>query len=228
MPRFRATVTEIATFGGHLRVRCAGQTPAFAPGQLALADWEREAPAQFILRRPLFPVAAAAGAELSFWLEASHPYAGLAPGDGLDLAGAVGQAVAWPARTARLLLIGDGLPALWPILTWALAQGWAVTWLWPAGVPEGALAALPAAVELAAGPPSAETVAWAEAIVLDVPEPAEAARRLRSLSPFRPTDFIRALRLPPLPCGFGGCQACWVETRRGRRLACQAGPFLPV
>jgi hypothetical protein len=228
MSRFRATVTEIATFGGHLRVRCAGQAPAFAPGQLALAHWDQAAPAHLSLRQPLFPVAAPAGAELSFWLAAGHPYAGLAPGDDLELAGAVGRALSWSPRTARLLLVAETLPALWPVMTWALAQGWAVTWLWPAGLPEGALATLPAAVELAAGPPTAEMVAWAEAIVLDVPEPAEAARRLRSLCPLRSADFVRALRLPPLPCGFGGCQACWVETRRGRRLACQDGPFLPI
>jgi hypothetical protein len=111
---------------------------------------------------------------------------------------------------------------------WALAQGWAVTWLWPDGLPDGVLAVLPAAVEALSGPPTAETVAWADVAVLDVPQPAAAARRLRSLSPLRPADFVQAVCLPALPCGFGGCQACWVETRRGRRLACIDGPILPV
>lgn len=224
MPFFRATVTEIATFGGHLRVRCAGPAPAFAPGQLALAG--RPAAPEF-LRQPLFPVAAAGG-ELTFWLEAGHPFAGLTPGDELDLAGAIGRTPRWPARAARLLLIADRLPALWPVMSWAVGQGWAVAWLWPAGVPEGALAALPAAVEILTGPPSAETAEWADVALLDVPEPAEAAHRLRALGPPRPPEFAQALCLPPLPCGFGGCQACWVEARRGRHLACQSGPFLAL
>ena len=39
-----------------------------------------------------------------------------------------------------------------------------------------------------------------------------------------PAGLIQALLTAPMPCGVGACQACWVETARGRQQVCQQGP----
>lgn len=225
MPHFDVRVTEIATFARHRIVRWpAGDLPLAAPGQFFLARTPAS-PVDF-LRRPIFPAQAEPAAQ-TVWLEDGHPLAALEPGDELDLHGPFGRAAPWPERASRLLLAGRALPRLWPLLTWALARGWAVAWLWP-DAPEEALDVLPPAVELARGPLTPDLAEWAEAIVLDVPDPSETAREVRRLCPLKPTGAVLAFRLPALPCGFGGCQACWVETRHGRRLACVDGPVVAV
>jgi hypothetical protein len=226
MPPFRARVTEIATIAGHLRVRWqAGDGPAAAPGQFYLARAARSS--HPVLRLPVFAVAAPpAGHE--FWIDPDHPYAALEPEDPLDLVGPLGRGVKLPDRASRLLMISQSLARLWPLAVRALAQGWSLAWLWPEGAPEGMLEVLPPVVEVAQGAVAADLAEWADLAVLDVPDPAATARRLRRLCPLKPAGFVQAFRLPTLPCGFGGCQACWVETARGRRLACVDGPVMEV
>lgn len=224
MPVFGWQVTEIATFAGQRRVRCApagGPLPS-GPGPFYLADLPEAALGP---RPALFPVVDAAG--LEFWLEAGV-FPGLAPGSELRAVGPLGRAIPWPARAARLLLVGATLPRLWPVMQWALAQHWAAAWAWPAPLPEELLAGLPPAVELTLGPPAAEHAQWADVIVIDWPEPEAMARQVRALAPLRSGDSVLAFHTPLMPCGFGGCQACWVATRRGRRLACVDGPVLPL
>jgi hypothetical protein len=226
MPQFRARVNEVATAGQHWVVRCAGLAgPAAAPGQFYLALVESDL--HPLLREPVFPVAAGPGA-CEFWLAEAHPLATLSPNDTLDLVGPLGRAAQWPARARRLLLASRGPERLWPLMTWAVAQGWSVAWWWPDGVPAGLLSALPSTVEAHTGDLAAEAAVWADVAVLDVAEPAPVARRLRSLGLPRAAGFVLAYQLPVIPCGFGGCQACWVGTGRGRRLACLDGPFLPL
>lgn len=226
MPVIRARVAEIATLAGHLRVRWHPEQPTpAAPGQFYLA-WAPLAAHPF-LRQRLFPVAAA-DHEPECWLEPAHPYAALEPGADLHLAGPLGRSLPWPDRTARVLLIGQTLSQLWPVLTWALARGWAVAWLWPEALPEGLLDVLPPMVEAARGPVTPELAEWADVAILDVPDPAATARALRHASPLKPAGTLLAFHHPAMPCGFGGCQGCWVETRRGRRLACVDGPVLPI
>lgn len=219
------TVLEITTFARHRLVRWpAADAAPPAPGQFYLAR-TRAAPAPF-LRRPVFPAPAAPVGQ-AIWLEADHPLAALEPGDELDLLGPCGRAVPWPERASRLLLAGGALPRLWPLLNWALARGWAVAWWWP-DAPDEVLDVLPPAVELARGPLTPDLAEWAEAIVLDLPDPSETAREIRRLCPLKSSGAVLAFRLPALPCGFGGCQACWVETRHGRRLTCLDGPVVAV
>ncbi len=226
MAVIRAWVAEIATLAGHLRVRWRSERPTpAAPGQFYLA-W---APlnAHPFLRLPVFPVADA-GPEAELWLEPAHPYAALEPGAELQLAGPLGRSLPWPERTARVLLVGQTLTHLWPVLTWALTRGWAAAWLWPEVLPADLLDVLPPSVEAARGPVTPELAEWADVAILDVPDPAASARALRHASPLKLAGTILAFQHPAMPCGFGGCQGCWVETRRGRRLACVDGPVLPI
>jgi hypothetical protein len=89
------------------------------------------------------------------------------------------------------------------------------------------LDALPPAVEVARGPVTAEAAEWADTVLLDVADPKEMARSIRRRRPLQPAGSLLSFFQPVLPCGFGGCQACWVETRHGRRLACLDGPVFP-
>ncbi|MBP7693624.1 MAG: hypothetical protein KA764_17000 [Anaerolineales bacterium] len=221
MPQLRWTVTEIATFSGHCRVRCASAAaPAPGPGQFYLVTQ-----AESILPTALFPTPAGpAGVE--FWVDTGQPLTALTPAAELEVAGPLGRVIAWPARTTRLLLVAASLSRVWPALIWALGRGWSVTWLWPEGVPDDVLDILPPAVEIARGPVTPDLAEWADTVLLD--GPAELAGQVRALAPLRSAEAVLAYQVPPLPCGFGGCQACWVETRRGRRLACVDGPVLPL
>lgn len=226
MPQFHAQVTEIETIAGHLRVRCAvAEGAAAGSGQFYLA--QAAVPAHPFLRLPVFPVSAPAGG-IEFWIEAAHPYAALEPEGTLDLLGPLGRGISWPNRAACLLLVAQALTRCWPLMAWALEQGWSVTWLFPEGVPQELLNCLPPTVEVRHGPPTADLAQWADVAVLDLPDPVAFARDLRALCPLRAAGFVQAFRLPLLPCGFGGCQACWVETAHGRRLACVDGPVLEV
>lgn len=213
----------MAAFSGQRRVRClSGGRPL--PG-----------PAQFLLARlpgspsplPIFPASAGPG-QWEFWLDDSHPLAAAAPGGELVAWGPIGRVLPWPERAARGLLVSSSLARLWPVMAWALVRGGPLTWIWPERPADELLQVLPAAVEVAVGAVTAELAEWADVAVIDVPQPAALAGHLRSLAPLRPADGVLAFQLPPMPCGFGGCQACWVETRRGRRLACVDGPALPV
>lgn len=180
-----------------------------------------------VLRWPLFPVAPQAE-EREFWIEPAHPLHALEPDETLDLIGPAGAGLRWGDGLTRLLLVGAAPVRLLPLMQAMLARGGAVAWLWPEAVPEWAAGLLPPAVEFHTGAASAELVDWTEMAVLDVPDPAPVAARLRALAPLKPAHFIHAFHLPPMPCGTGACQACWVPARHGRKLACVEGPVVTI
>ena len=76
-------------------------------------------------------------------------------------------------------------------------------------------------MEIHRGPLTAELALWADAVALDVADPAARAARLRALAPERGPDYVQALHQPPMPCGVGACQACWVHLAARERA--QAG-----
>jgi dihydroorotate dehydrogenase electron transfer subunit len=189
------------------------------PGQFCLALLDEAA----LLREPLFPAS-----PTDFVIEAAHPVAALEPGATLDLIGPLGAGFSLPAGASRLLIIAEQPARILALMRTALAQHWSVAWHWREAVPAWAAALLPPDVEFHSGALIAETIEWAEVVILDVPDPAEVAERVRALRPLRPAGFIQTLRVPLMPCGVGACQACWVETARGRKLACVEGPIFSI
>ncbi len=199
--------------------------PPAAPGQFYLA--QASTPDQPFLRLPLFPVQTT-DHEWELWLDRTHSYAVLQPGDKIEVLGPFGRGFQLPTRAACLLAIAPTPSRLLPLITSALARGRSVTWCAPDGAPDWPLNALPLAVEVQRGPLTPELAAWAEVAALDVAAPIEYAEHLRALCPPRPAEFVQALITPLMPCGTGACQACWVETRRRKRLACVDGPVFAL
>jgi len=222
MPPLRIKITEIATIGRQVRVRCeprGGPLPAVRPGQFCLASLDKAA----LLREPLFPAS-----PTEFVVDESHPWAALEPGAVLDLLGPFGAGWALPAGASRLLIVAENPARVLAVMRAALAQNASVVWAWREAVPDCAATLLPAEVEFHIGTLTAEVAEWAEVALLDVPEPGATAARLRDLRPLRPAGFVQGLCGPAMPCGGGACQACWVATARGKRLACVDGPVLQI
>lgn len=218
MPQLRIVVTEIETIAGQVRVRWADGLTA-RPGQFYLALLDEAA----LLREPLFPAS-----PTDFVVDATHPCAALEPGDVLDLIGPLGAGFALPAGATRLLIVAEQPARVLALMQAALVQHWSVAWHWHNAVPGWAATLLPPDVEFHTGTLTPEAVEWSDMVMVDVPDPAEVAERLRALRPLRPAGFIQALRVPLMPCGVGACQTCWVETQRGRKMACVDGPILPM
>jgi hypothetical protein len=216
--QFELRVVEVAAVGGSIRLTCEGPHPVTAPGQMCLALAGLPNPSG--LRVPLFLVPVDERRP-GFYMPASHPYARLAPGDRLDLIGPVGRGFRLPAEGGRLLVIAGSLERLAGLVAAALSHALAVTVLTPRSAE-----LLPTEVEIHRGPLSSELARWADVVALDVADPAARAARLRELAPERGPEFIQALHQPPLPCGVGACQACWVHLPRAnvRKLACVEGP----
>jgi hypothetical protein len=123
-----------------------------------------------------------------------------------------------------LLVIASALDRVIPALLAALRQDLAVTLMTPRGA-----TFLPPAVEIHRGALTAELAAWADVVWLDVGDPAARARHIRDLGPPRGPGFVQALITPPMPCGTGACQACWVDAGgAARRLACVDGPVFAL
>ena len=229
MRQFSLPVTEIKTLGRQILVRCksdGGPAPVSAPGQVCLAH--TDLPAQPFLRVPLYPFHRQPSS-FEFLISPAHPYASLEPGMALDLIGPGGHGFDLPARAAHLLLIAGSPERLLPLIHLALERQFAITFLIPERTP---LPELPSAIEIQRGPLTAELVTWADLIALDVPNPWDTAREIRAFASasMRPASFIQAFITPPLPCGVGACQACWVETQEthSRKLACVEGPVFQV
>lgn len=213
------TVTEMATSAGQVLVRCAGPELDPQPGQFYLA-WVN-APIQPFLRLPILPYLTPTNG-LEFCLASDHPYAALEPGQTLDVIGPCGQGFHLPTPAAHLLVKCDSPARLLGVIYRALERRLNVTLLLSEAAP---MPDLPLEVEIARGPLTVELADWADVVALDVADPLTETRLLRSLCPTRPAEFVQALLLPPMPCGTGACQACWVETGRPqRRLACVEGP----
>jgi hypothetical protein len=223
MRQFTLRVVKVAQLAndGAVQVSCEGAAPLFAPGQAALA--QSDLPGQPFLRVPLYPFHATAGGFEFGVPDARHPYAGLAPGDELNVLGPCGHGFDLPPRAGHLLVAAAGPARLLALLDWALERGWAVTLWQPPGAPPPSI---PELVEVQRGELSAELLDWADMVAVDLPEPARWAAEIRAARPGRAAGFVQALVDVPMPCGTGACQACWVETGRGRKLACVEGPVI--
>jgi dihydroorotate dehydrogenase electron transfer subunit len=221
--QFSLNVAEIATSGGQIYVRCGGGPEVMVtPGQFCLA--RADIATQPFLRVPLYPVHTRDGGP-GFFVDPAHPYAALEPGDTLDLVGPCGRGFSLPPRAAHLLLVVGTLERLYSLAHLALERHFAVTLLLPP--PPGApLPSLPLDVEIQRGALTADLAAWADLIAADVPDPLTLAQQARLLRLNPPPGFVQALVTPPMPCGVGACQACWVEIGPSRKRTCVAGPVV--
>jgi hypothetical protein len=220
MRQFRLEVSEMATIAGQVVVRCGAADLAPTLGQAYLA--RVEGPEQPFLRVSLYPYSTS-GVGVEFCLDQpAHPYASLEPGTALDLIGPVGRGFILPPRATHLLVWCHSSARLLGLIYHVLERRCAITLLLPADAP---LPELPLEVEIQREPLTPELALWADVAALDLPDPLDRARDLRALCPPpRPAEFVQALITPPLPCGSGACQACWVEVEHGRKLACVEGP----
>jgi hypothetical protein len=215
---FELRVVEVAAVGGSIRIECEGPNPAAAAGQMCLAL--AALPNQPLLRVPLFFLPLR-DKRTGFYVPASHAYARLAPGDRLDLIGPAGRGFRLPTEGGHLLVIASSLERLAGVIIAAVLRGLPITVLTPRSAD-----LLPADVEIYRGPLTAELAGWADVVALDVADPAARAARLRALAPERGPGYVQALHQPPMPCGVGACQACWVHLAHAnaRKLACVDGP----
>lgn len=213
------TVTEMATSAGHLHVRCAGPELNPTPGQFYLA-WAAT-PVQPFLRLPIFPYPLPGGG-VEFCIASDHPYATLEPGQPLDVIGPCGHGFTWPVQATHLLVKCDWPTHFMGLIYRALDMRLNVTLLLPEAAP---LPDLPLEVEIARGAFTAELADWADLVALESADPVVEAHTLRAFCPTRLAGYVQALLMPPMPCGTGACQACWVEAGSPRRrLACVDGP----
>lgn len=176
------------------------------------------------------------------------------PGARLDLYGPVGAGFALDGRTRNLLLAGAGpaLPALLFLARAALARHAAVVLL--AAAPAAALLPppylLPADVEYQTSAEGEEAlagligsgarapipalagslVAWADQVCLALTAPlvAPASEAVRAGRLRWERGFALAALAGPMPCGFGACQGCRLETRDGSRMRCKDGPVFDL
>jgi len=222
-------VAEVATIAGQFAVTVTGGAlPPTGPGQCWLIQPEGPALAPL----PVFPMLMEG--RYLFWVAAQDlaqpgsPLAEIAPGTPLRVLGPVGRKWLPPGHEGRLLVAANDPGRAWPLARLALDQGWAVAWLWRYRIPEWAGQILPPVVEFHAGRASSELVDWADLMVIDQPDPAGYLKEIRGFGRLRNNGRAYGCQLPPMPCGFGGCQGCWTHTRQGRSLACLEGPWVQL
>lgn len=228
MPFASCHVDEVGTIAGQFAVTVSGALPPTGPGQCWLI--QPTAPDQ--LPVPVFPIALDDGRH-QFWVSAqefaqSPTLVAIEPGSRLSLLAPVGRKWLPPTEIGHLLVAAADPGRAWPLARLALGQGWAVAWLWRFRVPDWASQVLPPAIEFHAGRPTTELVDWADLVLVDHADPAAYLKELRGLGRLRHSGHAFTCHTPPMPCGFGGCQGCWVRSRQGRVLACEDGPWIPM
>lgn len=240
-----------------LRLHAPELARAARAGQAILVRCAPPGSADPLLRRPLFLAGADGSAgtlDLLFaptergldWLAAQSP------GARLDLYGPLGVGFTLDQGTRNLLLAGAGaaLPALIFLARNAIARNLAVVLLaaaTPELLPPPYL--LPPAVEyqtatdsdglLSLLAPTARSplpalsgspIAWADQVCLalnnELVAPTAAAVRTARLRWER--GFALVALAGAMPCGFGACLSCPVETRDGPRLRCKDGPVFDL
>ncbi len=223
-------VVEVATIAGQFAITVTGvELPATGVGQC----WLLQPELADGLPLPVFPIAVGSNRAM-FWVSAAElaqpmsPLAAVEPGARLTALGPVGRKWLPPGNEGHLLVVAADPGRAWPLAKSALELGWSIAWLWRFRVPEWAAQILPPAVEFHAGRPGADLVDWADLILVDHAEPAAYLKELRGFGRLRQAGRAFACQTPPMPCGFGGCQGCWTQTRHGRSLACVDGPWVAL
>jgi dihydroorotate dehydrogenase electron transfer subunit len=240
-----------------LRLHAPELARAARAGQAILVRCAPPGSADPLLRRPLFLAGAdsSAGTLDLLFAPAERGLAWLAaqsPGARLDLYGPLGIGFTLDQRTRNLLLAGAGaaLPALIFLARNAIARNLAVVLL-AAATPEllpppyllppaveyqtaadsdGLLSLLAPTARSSLPALSGSPIAWADQVCLalntELVAPTAAAVRTARLRWER--GFALVALAGPMPCGFGACLSCPVETRDGARLRCKDGPVFDL
>jgi hypothetical protein len=143
----------------------------------------------------------------------------------IDLLGPIGNGFNPPAESLRWLLLSleESPYRLLPLITQGLDRGAAIS-LHADRLPSE----LPPQVEL--NPNLEEALAWADYLAIELS--ADALPRLSEEFITGDSEPVSApaevLVLAPLPCGFGACQACAVQSAHGWKLICTQGPVLSL
>jgi len=252
---FAASILENDEIGGGMHAlrlsvprSVATQTRGGQYFQIRTADDGASDP---LLRRPYSPLRVdAAASEITLLVRrvgrGSDWLARRREGDTLDLFGPLGTPFALGGTQRHLLAVASGahVAALVPLLDEATAAGAEVVLLAGAesaeqhlplhylpeavevnrATADGAIGAIVATIALA--PPYLD---WADAVFAAGPDALFVALQevLRSHRGVRtPTAQVQVWR--PIPCGYGACRGCIVETRRGQSLACTDGPVFAL
>ncbi len=231
---------------------------AARPGQAVLVRCAPPESDDPLLRRPLFLAGADPGTDtielLLAPMERGLAWLAAQPvGARLDLYGPIGAGFTLDGRARNLLLAGAGpaVPALLFLARVAAARAAVVLliaateadltpppFLLPSDVEyltsdagDASLSALLGGAHRVPLPALAGApVAWADQLFLALTEPLVAplstvvrAGRLRW-----ERGFAQAILAGAMPCGFGVCLGCLVETRDGARLRCKDGPVFDL
>ena len=155
----------------------------------------------------------------------------LSPGQPIELLGPIGTAIPNLPTRSRVLLVADTSPAvLLPIATQAIARGGTASLILANRYP---LENLNPEIELRIGdlPTLLTEYAPTADFIFIHTQPRLLPTFYQTLAEVRArvaTDFARALIDLPMPCGVGACQACYLKTRHGHKLACRHGPFFSL
>lgn len=219
-----------------------------APGTFLLADLQ--AP----LRTPLFPASIDAHG-FSVMVPPGHPATRILPGTEIDMLGPQGHGFHID-KAQRLLLIAEAasLPPLLPLLRAAPSVTLAIEAPTRAQLPS--LQNIPPEVELvlitcdgSAGylgplecttaapdglqrvaPQLCELITWADKVCCAcVTERYSGLAALVRQARIQPAaGFAQALVNVNMPCGYGACEVCRVQTRHGEKKACVDGPVFDL
>jgi hypothetical protein len=160
------------------------------------------------------------------------------PGQVLHLTGLIGKPFRFRRTLRSVLLIALDTPPvalLMPIVP-LISSKVSVTLLLLGSAVDYDTGHLPAELEIIHGdgelnwPNRVTTIGWADQVFVTVPEGSEQAalaRVWRMFSELRadlPVGYLYGVFRPPMPCGMGACDACYVKTRNGDLAACLEGP----
>jgi hypothetical protein len=227
--QYALVADEITTIAGQFRISLASASddPLEWPGPGQAWLVREPQPVWVPAGELVFPVSHD-GQTASVWVPAAHLLAAIEPGAFLQVTGPIGRKWVPPGNEGRLLIAAQDPGRALPLALQALRQGWSVAWWWRFRLPEWAGAILPPAIEFQTGVPDRDLAEWPDLILIDHPAPDEVAQAWRSAGKLRGAGRVLICHAPLMPCGFGGCQACWVPAGRRRELACVNGPWLPV
>jgi hypothetical protein len=211
-----AQCTRTELIGGHIRAYFDSDlVPAL--GQFLLA---RLTPSlDPYLRVPLFP----SSLSLSSFSVDLPRHSNISPGTMIDLIGPCGSLIEESRERERLLLIADDSPAaLLPFASHAIARAGSATLLLAQPSP---LDSLDPRIEVHRGDLitlTKELAPQADRSFIHTSHPS----LLTSHFPPLMSHTAYALLTPPMPCGVGACNACYIKTNRGYKMSCIDGPFV--
>jgi dihydroorotate dehydrogenase electron transfer subunit len=236
MKQLLVTISASQPLAPHLDLLTlvAPELPPLRAGQLLLARWPGRYDPYVRAAHFAIPSAESCLIIVSTGEHKARPYE---VGDVLDVLAPVGKGFRLEASTRRLLLAGDewSLAPLLALANEATQKQVAVTLLIQQSSSVGRFyeALLPLDVEFQVAPQwdvSAELLDWCDQVCVAGPHSTyiRLKERIAESAVVHTAGFAQAVVVPAMPCGFGACLGCAVETTRGLKLACVEGPVFDL